>query len=50
MDAMLKLPGESNTADKILIKAFRNEMKQKAVQAKFVMVIVHDRDGVQISL
>ena len=45
-DAMSRLPGESNAADKIPIKALRNEMKRRASQAKFVMVIVHDRDGV----
>src|SRR6266540_50715 len=50
VDAMSRLLGESNTTDKILIKALRNEMKRRASQAKFVMVIVHDRDGVRISL
>ena len=45
-DAMFRLPGESNAADKIPIKALRNEMKRRASQAKFVVVIVHDRDGV----
>src|SRR6266542_4084511 len=49
-DAMLRLLGESNTADKIPIKALRNEMKRRATQAKFVMVIVHDKDGVRMSL
>src|SRR6266508_5733620 len=47
---MLRLPGKSNVTDKILIKALRNEMKRRATQAKFVMVIVHDRDGVRMSL
>ena len=47
---MFRLPGESNVADKILIKALRNEMKRRASQAKFVMVIVYDRDGVRMSL
>src|SRR6266542_1859655 len=47
---MSRLPGESNAADKIPIKALRNEMKRRATQAKFVMVIVHDRDGVRMSL
>src|SRR6266511_4455384 len=47
---MSRLPGESNAADKIPIKALRNEMKRRAAQAKFVMVIVHDRDGVRMSL
>ncbi len=47
---MSRLPGESNAADKIPIKALRNEMKRRASQAKFVMVIVHDRDGVRMSL
>src|SRR6266542_1262033 len=47
---MSKLPGENNAADKIPIKALRNEMKRRASQAKFVMVIVHDRDGVRMSL
>jgi len=47
---MSRLPGESNATDKIPIKALRNEMKQRAVQAKFVIVIVYDRDGVQMSL
>ena len=50
VNAISRLPGESNTADKISIKALRNEMKCKAAQAKFVMVIVHDRDGVWMSL
>src|SRR6266498_4105168 len=49
-DAMSKLLGESNVADKIPIKALRNEMKRRAVQAKFVIVIVHDRDGVRMFL
>src|SRR6266498_4944780 len=49
-DAMSRLLGESNAADKIPIKALRNEMKRRAVQAKFVMVIVHDRDGVRMFL
>src|SRR6266540_3196912 len=49
-DAMSRLPGESNVVDKIPIKALRNEMKRRASQAKFVMVIVHDRDGVRMSL
>ncbi len=47
---MSRLSGESNTADKILIKALRNEMKRRVVQAKFVMVIVYDRDGVRMFL
>src|SRR6266542_5781261 len=47
---MSRLPGESNAADKIPIKALRNEMKRRASQAKFVIVIVHDRDGVRMSL
>jgi len=47
---MLRLSGENNTADKIPIKAFRNKMKQKAAVAKFVMVIVYDRDRIQMSL
>src|SRR6266542_3359205 len=47
---MSRLSSESNVADKILIKALRNEMKRRASQAKFIMVIVHDRDGVRISL
>ncbi len=47
---MLKLPDKSNIADKILIKALRNEMKRRAAVVKFIMVIVHDRDGVRISL
>ncbi len=46
MDAMSRLLDESNVADKILIKALRNEMKRRAAQAKFVIVIVYDRDGV----
>src|SRR6266545_2713662 len=49
-DAMSKLLGESNAADKIPIKALRNEIKRRASQVKFVMVIVHDRDGVRMSL
>ncbi len=49
-DIISKLPGESNVTDKIPIKALRNKMKQRASQAKFVMVIVHNRDGIQISL
>ncbi len=47
---MLRLLGESNVADKILIRALRNEMKHRVAQAKFIMVIVHDRDGVRMSL
>src|SRR6266545_7767145 len=47
---MFRLPGESNAADKIPIKALRNEMKRRAAQAKYVIVIVHDRDGVRMSL
>ena len=47
---MSRLLGESNVADKIPIKALRNEMKRRAAQAKFVMVIVHDREGVRMSL
>ena len=46
-DAMSRLPGESNTTDKVLIKALRNEMKQWAIQAKFIMVIIHDRNEVK---
>ena len=49
-NVMLRLPGESNATDKILIKALRNEIKRRAIQAKFIMVIVYDRDGVQMSL
>ncbi len=49
-DAMFRLPGKSNVADKILIKTLRNEMKRRIAQAKFIMVIVHDRDGVRIFL
>src|SRR6266498_509451 len=47
---MSRLSGESNVVDKILIKVLRNEMKRRASQAKFVIVIVHDRDGVRMSL
>jgi len=47
---MSRLPGKSNTTDKIPIKALRNEMKRRAAQAKFVMVIVHNRDGIRIFL
>src|SRR6266511_1909311 len=47
---MSRLPRESNAADKIPIKALRNEMKRRTNQAKYVMVIVHDRDGVRMSL
>ncbi len=47
---MSRLPGKSNTADKITIKALRNEIKRRASQAKYVMVIVHDREGVRMSL
>jgi len=43
---MLRLPDKSNIADKIPIKALKNEMKQRTAQAKFVMIIVHDRDGI----
>ncbi len=49
-DVMSRLLGESNATDKILIKALRNEMKRRVTQAKFVMIIVHDRDGVRMSL
>src|SRR6266498_5144131 len=47
---MSRLPGESNVADKIPIKALRNEMKRRASQAKYVIVIVHDRDEIRMSL
>ncbi len=47
---MSRLPGKSNVTDKIPIKALRNKMKHRAAQAKFVMIIVHDRDGVRMSL
>ncbi len=47
---MSRLLDESNAADKIPIKALRNEIKQRTSQAKFVMVIIHDRDGVRMSL
>src|SRR6266542_4020236 len=50
VNAMFRLPGESNTADKIPIKALKNEMKRRASQAKYVMVIIHDREGVRMSL
>ncbi len=49
-DVMFRLSGKSNIADKILIKALRNEMKRRAVQVKYIMVIVHDRDGIRMSL
>ena len=47
---MSKLPGESNAANKIPIKALQNKIKCRAAQAKFVMVIVYNRDRIQISL
>src|SRR6266542_6434618 len=47
---MSRLLDESNAADKIPIKALRNEIKQRTSQAKFVMVIIHDRDGVRMYL
>ncbi len=47
---MSKLPGESNTANKIPIKTLRNEMKRRATVVKFIMIIVYDKDGVRISL
>ena len=47
---MSRLPGESNVTDKIPIKALRNKIKRRAAQAKFVIVIVYDRDGVRMSL
>ena len=43
---MSRLLDKNNAADKILIKAFRNEMKRRAAVAKFVIVIVYDRDKV----
>src|SRR6266542_5516590 len=46
-NAMSRLPGESNAADKIPIKVLRNKMKRRANQAKFVMVIIYDRNGVR---
>src|SRR6266511_1569449 len=49
-DAMSRLLGKSNVTDKIPIKALRNKMKRRAIQAKFVMIIVHDRDGVWMTL
>ena len=47
---MLRLSGENNAIDKILIKALKNEIKWRAVQVKFVMIIIHDRDGVRMFL
>ncbi len=47
---MSRLPDESNATDKIPIKALRNEMKRRATQAKYVMIIVHDKDEVRIFL
>jgi len=45
-DAILRLLGKSNIVNKILIKALRNKMKRRAAVAKYVMIIVHDRDGI----
>ncbi len=50
MNVMLKLLGKSNAVDKISIKAFRNKIKWRATIAKFVMVIVYDRDRIRMSL
>ena len=47
---MSRLSGESNITNKILIKALKNKIKRKAAQTKFVMVIVHDRNGIRMSL
>ncbi len=47
---MLRLPDKSNITDKIPIKVLRNEMKWRVAQAKFIIVIVHDRNGVRMSL
>ena len=47
---MSRLPDESNVANKILIKALKNEIKRRVTQAKFIMIIIHDRDGVRMSL
>ncbi len=41
-DAILKLLNKSNTTNKILIKAFRNEIKRKAIKVKFIMIIIYD--------
>ena len=45
-DAMSRLLDESNATDKILIKALRNEIRWRVAVAKFVMIIVHDRNEV----
>ncbi len=50
MDAMSRLPGKSNITDKIPIKALRNKMKRRAAVTKFVIIIVHDKDEVQMFL
>ena len=50
MDAMSRLPGKSNITDKIPIKALRNKMKRRAAVTKFVIIIVYDKDEVQIFL
>ena len=49
-DAMSRLLDESNTADKVPIRALRNEMKCRVAQVKFIMVIVYVRDGIRMSL
>ena len=50
MNTISKLSDESKAADRIPIKALRNKMKRRAAIAKFVMVIVYDKDGVRMSL
>ncbi len=47
---MSRLLGESNAANKIPIKALRNEIKLRVAQVKFVMIIIYNRDGIQMSL
>ena len=47
---MSRLPGKSNAANKISIKAFQNEIKRRITVAKFVMIIVYDKDRVRMFL
>jgi len=47
---MSRHPGKSNAANKVQIQTLRNEMKCRAAQAKFIMIIVYDREGVRMSL
>ncbi len=50
MDIISRLSGKTNVTDKILIKTLRKEIKRKVKEIKFVIIIVYNRNEVQISL